>query len=365
MSQSFANQDLLVIKVGTHGVTRAGAIDRPAIDQLVDEIAGLMKSGKPVVLVSSGAVGAGMAVVGELAAEVGEVARRQVYSAAGQIELMQVYRESFTRHKRHCAQVLASRSDFRDRNHYLNMQRCLGALLDQGMVPIVNENDVVSVTELMFTDNDELAGLLAAMLDARALFLLSDIDGIYQPKNSARVIREWDDRHAASIGISAAAASALGRGGIQSKLKVARRVANLGIETWVANARRPKVVDDLLQGKGMGTHFRASRRATPVKRWVAASDGHEKGRVQINPGAVAALRDPSSLTSLLPIGITAIRGDFEKGDILRIESEDGDLVALGKAGCGSESARKSIGLRGRRPLVHYDYLYIEKDLGTK
>ena len=157
--------------------------------------------------------------------------------------------------------------------------------------------------------------------------------------------------------------SSLGRGGIHTKLKVARRLANLGIETWIANARRPNVVADLLQGAAQGTHFAARRRTNPVKRWVAASQGHEKGRVLINQGAVEALRDYSRLTSLLPVGVTAIKGEFEKGDILRIEAENGELVALGKASCGSSAASRALGKRGGRALVHYDYLYIEQDVG--
>jgi glutamate 5-kinase len=355
-------KNILVLKVGTQAITRDGVIAVPVIRQLVDGMIKLLDSGNPVVLVSSGAVGAGIGLLGKLPAKVGEVARRQVYSAAGQIELMQVYRDQFARHGRHCAQVLASRSDFRDRNHYLNMKRCLLALMAQGMIPIVNENDVVSVTELMFTDNDELAGLLAVMLDAKGLLLLSDIDGIYQPGSDNCVIREWQDQHARSILAAATARSNLGRGGIHTKLKVARRVANLGIETWIANARRPNVVSDLLQGAGHGTHFAAKRRANPVKRWVATSDGHEKGRVVINDGAVDALRDSARLTSLLPVGIVAIKGEFEKGDVLRIEAESGELVALGKASYGSAAARRTLGHRGGRALVHYDYLYIEQDV---
>ena len=355
-------QDVLILKVGTRAITCDGVIDASAIKLLVDGIIALLKSGNRVVLVSSGAVGAGIGLLGPLRSGLGEVAKRQVYSALGQIELMQVYRDQFALHGRHCAQVLASRSDFRDRNHYLNMKRCLGALLDQGMIPIVNENDVVSVSELMFTDNDELAGLLAAMLDAKGLFLLSDIDGIYLPGSDNTVIEKWRDEYAPAILAGVSSRSKLGRGGIQTKLKVARRLANLGIETWIANARRPNIVADLMRGTGQGTHFAANRRANPVKRWVAASDGHEKGRVLINQGAIDALRDPGRLTSLLPVGIVAISGEFEKGDILRIESESGELVALGKASYGSEAARNALGHRGKRALVHCDYLYIEQEL---
>ena len=353
----------IIVKIGSQVLCDLdGALNREVLSHLVEQLASLRADGWQVLLVSSGAVAAGSGLAGERLQKISDpVARKQVMAATGQVCLMQTYRELFEKQGLTIAQVLATKSDFQSRRHYLNMRGCIEALLTAGIIPVVNENDVVSVTELMFTDNDELAGLLAAMLDAKGLFLLSDIDGIYLPGSDNSVIQQWRDRHARPILSAATAGSNLGRGGIHTKLRVARRVANLGIETWIANARRPNVVADLLQGTGQGTHFAAKRRASPVKRWVAASDGHEKGWVVINHGAVEALCDNRRLTSLLPVGITAIKGEFEKGDVLRIESESGELIALGKAGYGSGAARKSLGQRGGRALVHYDYLYIEQD----
>jgi glutamate 5-kinase len=347
----------IVIKVGTHVVTEDGQIHIPSLSQLCQDIAELRARDLSVVLVSSGAVAAGLGVL-DRSIHADEVERRQVCSAVGQIRLMQTYRELLDAHGLTCAQVLATRSDFRDRDHYLNMQRCLEALMGQGVVPIVNENDVVSVTELMFTDNDELAGLLAAMLGADALFLLSNVDGVFTDPDLVEIIETWSEDRAPPAS-APAPKSTFGRGGIHTKIRVARRCAGLGVETWVANGRKPGIVQQLLDGVGRGTRFPADRAASPVKRWVATARGHEKGRIVINGGAVSALRDNQRLTSLLPVGVAAVEGEFEGGDIVRIESEAGELVGWGRTRLSSVSAREVIGARGEKALVHYDYLYIE------
>ncbi|MDZ7792086.1 MAG: glutamate 5-kinase [Xanthomonadales bacterium] len=347
--------DVIVIKVGTHVVTENGRVNEERLRRLVSDIDGLLDDGRAVVLVSSGAVAAALDCF-ETHATDSEVERRQVASAVGQVRLMQTYQALFSEHNRVCAQVLATRSDFRDRQHYLNMQRCLHALLARGIVPVVNENDVVAVTELMFTDNDELAGLLAAMLGASRLFLLSNVPGVLD--ENGEVIADWQDSAARPMA-ALPTHSDFGRGGIHTKLRIARRAASLGTETWIADGRQGGVVPALLAATGQGTRFRAERSASSVKRWVASSRGHEKGDVLINAGAARALRDPERLASLLPVGVAAVRGDFEKGDIVRIETDDGELVGWGRAQYGAEAARQHLGQHGAKALVHYDYLHIE------
>ena len=246
----------LVIKVGTNVLTRPdGRLDVTNISSLVDQIAALKAAGISLVLVSSGAVGAGREL---LATEegFGEVARRQVLSALGQPRLMELYRQLFGGHGLHCAQVLATKGDFRDDRHYDNMLNCFTALLHDQIVPVVNENDVVSVTELMFTDNDELAGLVARMLKVDGLVILSSVDGLYDgPPEEAgsRLIPEVAADDESVLGYVQEAKTSFGRGGMGTKLRIAGETARAGIPTYLGNGRRGGVLLEVLAGGWSGT----------------------------------------------------------------------------------------------------------------
>ena len=235
----------LVIKVGTNVLTRAdGRLDITSISGLVDQIAALKARGVELVLVSSGAVGAGRELLpGRDNDEA--VARRQVYSAIGQVRLMEIYRQLFAGHGLLCAQVLATKGDFRDDLHYDNMLNCFGALLLDEIVPVVNENDVVAVTELMFTDNDELAGLVARMLRADALVILSSVEGLYDgppDAGASRLIGRVDATDTATDALVQARKSSGGRGGMATKLRIARETAAEGIPVLIGNGRRPGIL---------------------------------------------------------------------------------------------------------------------------
>lgn len=347
--------DLLVAKVGSQVLTDGDRLDESAVRRVVEDIAECRQKGTAVVLVSSGAVAAGRGELGHSMSGASEVERRQVLSAVGQAVLMSAYRRAFESVGLSCAQVLATKSDFRDRDHYLNMQRCISALLAQGVVPVVNENDSVAVTELMFTDNDELAGLVASMMDAKDLVLLTSVDGVLVG-NPPQVLPAWTGQIQALTRMSK---TSTGRGGVHTKIRVALQAADLGINCWIANGTRPQVLSEIQSGQAVGTRFSGSRRVSQVKRWVATSAGHERGVVTINAGAAAALRDPGHLTSLLPVGVVSIEGQFERGDILRVQETSGDLVGYGKAQYGFVAADRHIGQQGARPLIHYDYLYVE------
>ena len=231
----------IVVKVGTNVLTREdGRLDITNISQLVDQIVVLKQRGIKVVLVSSGAVGAGLELLPEADA-LDRVVRRQMLSAIGQVRLMELYRQLFANHGLLCGQVLATKSDFRDRRHYLNMRNCFEALLHDQTVPIVNENDVVSVTELMFTDNDELASLVTGMISADALFILSSVDGLYDGPPDApnsRLIPEIDANDESVLEHVAPIKSSFGRGGMQTKLRMAQQTARLGANVYLANGRR-------------------------------------------------------------------------------------------------------------------------------
>lgn len=360
----------IVVKVGTNVITgNDRMLDAAVMQNLVQQIATLRTQGVDVIAVSSGAVGAGRAQV-QLSDKVDAVSARQVWAAVGQIQLFHAYREFFGEHRLVCAQVLATKEDFRDRKHYLNMKNCFSALLQSGIVPVVNENDVVSVTELMFTDNDELAGLIASMMSADALLLLTNVDGIFDapPSNPAAKLIPIIDASAtaAKLNLSTAVSaekSSFGRGGMLTKSSIAQKLASIGITVHIANGKNPSTITDIVAGKSLGTTFLPTNNASSVKRWIANAHGYEKGTVYVNAGAAEKLLSPEKASSLLPVGITRIEGDFVKGDIVKIAREDakstnGDTLGFGVAQYGSERAQNLIGMKNQKPLIHYDYLFI-------
>ncbi len=243
----------LVIKVGTNVLTRPdGRLDVTNISRLVDDIAQLKKEGVQLILVSSGAVGAGRELFPTAAEDLEEVARRQMLSAIGQVRLMELYRQLFAGHGLLCAQVLTTKGDFADSLHYHNMHNCFKALLHDQVVPVVNENDVVAVTELMFTDNDELAGLVAQMLAADALVILSTVDGLLDG-NSGALIPQVAANDTSALAHVQSGQSSQGRGGMATKLRMAQQTANKGIKVYLGNGRRLNLLQALLAGNWFGT----------------------------------------------------------------------------------------------------------------
>jgi len=240
----------------------------------------------------------------------------------------------------------------------------MDVMLNNGVLPIVNENDTVSVTELMFTDNDELSGLIAAMMDLDALVILSNVDGIYDgdPANvESKVIREIADVKQDDFSFIQTGKSQFGRGGMSTKLRIAKKVADEGISVIIANGMRDNILPDVIkeQSDVICTRFIPScKSVSNVKKWIAHSEGFAKGEIYINDGARTALFQPKA-TSVLFVGVTRIEGDFEKDDIVKILDSDGNQIGVGCVGYDSVEARLRIGKRSVKPLVHYDYLYLE------
>lgn len=238
-----------------------GRLDITNISQLVDQIAALKAAGINLVLVSSGAVGAGQELL-KVTKGTEEVARRQVLSAVGQVRLMELYRQLFAGHKLLCAQVLTTKGDFQDDLHANNMLNCFRALLLDEVVPVVNENDVVAVTELMFTDNDELAGLVATMLGVDALVILSSVDGLFDgpPENESSqlipFVRAGDDQVLKYV---QAKKTSFGRGGMTTKLRIAHQTAAAGIPVLLGNGRKANILHELQQGQWSGTIVQADQ----------------------------------------------------------------------------------------------------------
>ncbi len=350
----------ILIKIGSNVLTlSSGLPDEKRIAHLVAQISALKTDGYEVLLVSSGAVAAGRGVLDTLP-KLDKISQKQVLASTGQIELMNLYLAYFQHHQMRCSQVLVTKESFRTRKHYLNIKNCLEALLATNVTPIINENDVVSVTELMFTDNDELSGLVASMMNVESLFLLTNVDGIFTAhpeEQGAKLIRTFEE---GAIDLEDAVSdvkSEFGRGGMLSKANTAQEIANLGIDVFIGNGTKDGIIQDLIAQK-TGTYFQAKNRSTtPIKKWVARSGGHSDARIIVNDGTKEALRS-SKANSLLPVGIQSIEGSFKQGDVVAIFDNQNNAIGLGKVAYGSEEAMEILGKRAQTPLIHYNYLVL-------
>lgn len=353
----------VVIKVGTNVLTKEnGLLDTETMGHLVAQISELKEKGINIILVSSGAVAAGRSLV-TLSEKTHPVETRQVLSSIGQVRLINTYAHLFEKHNFLCAQVLVTKGDFRDRRHYLNMKTCFTSLLNQNIIPVVNENDVVSVTELMFTDNDELSGLIASMMQSQAMIILTNVDGIYDgpiKDPASKVISVIDSKDTDFKKYIAPQKSSFGRGGMLTKSSIAHHLSSVGIAVHIANGKRKNVLHEIFSGASVGTTFLPQKKASSVKRWIAHSEGYEKGLVVINAGAEAVLTSGEKASSLLPVGVTAIEGSFKKGDVIKICDENKKVLGYGVAQYGSDKAQELAGKKGQKPLVHYDYLFLKQ-----
>ncbi|MCD7710236.1 MAG: glutamate 5-kinase [Porphyromonadaceae bacterium] len=360
----------VTVKVGSNVLTRPdGKLDVTRISALVDQIAEMHRQGMEIILVSSGAVASGRSELNMRPHKrMDPVSARQLFSAVGQAKLINRYFDLFREHGIACGQVLTTKENFSTRRYYLNQRSCMKVMLENGVIPIVNENDTVSVTELMFTDNDELSGIVATMMDAEILILLSNVDGIYDgnPSDpSSHIIPEITDKTRVELSkYIQPAKSSFGRGGMLTKYSIARKVAQEGVEVIIANGKRDNILTDLLiEGKPvLCTRFLPTERpASSVKKWIAHSESFAKGEVYINRQAVQKLCSNHAV-SLLPIGVTEIKGEFEKDDIVKICNPEGKQIGVGKIYCDSTKARTLIGQQMAKPLIHYDYLYLDQEV---
>ena len=353
----------IVVKIGSNVLTRDnGKLDITRMSAIVDQTAWLHDHGYEVILVSSGAMASGRGEI-KVSRRLDSVAQRQLYSALGQAKLINHYYDLFREYHLPVGQVLTMKENFNSRRAYLNQRACMSVMLENGVIPIVNENDTVSVTELMFTDNDELSGLIASMMDAKTLVILSNIDGIYDgtPTDpSSHVISKVEPGKDLSQYIQSER-SGFGRGGMITKYNIARKVAEEGIQVIIANGKRDNILIDLATNPDNTPHteFMAKEEGVSgIKKWIAHSDSFAKGQLTINAKAYEALCGNNAV-SLLPVGVTAVEGDFEEGDLVNIICQDGQKVALGRCSYDSDTARKMLGKHGQKPIVHYDYLYME------
>ncbi len=331
----------LVVKVGSALVTNNGAgLDLTAIDDWARQIAALRGQGKEVVLVSSGAIACGMQRLG-WAKRPKSVHELQAAAAVGQMGLAQVYEGAFTRYGLATAQILLTHDDLADRKRYLNARSTLTTLLDLGVVPIINENDTVVTDEIKFGDNDTLGSLVANLIEAEALIILTDQAGLYtaDPRRdpAATLIAEATAGDARLEGMAGGAGTSIGKGGMITKVLAAKRAARSGAHTAIASGRETDAVIRLASGESVGTLLVSTTAPLAARKQWLADHLQTAGRLRLDAGAVAALQ---AGRSLLPIGVVACEGDFERGAAVSCVSPEGREVARGLCNYGSGEARR-------------------------
>ncbi len=337
----------IVAKIGTSSLTdHLGVIDGAVIDAVCDQLARLRTDGHEVILVSSGAVSAGVAALG-LASRPTDVITLQAISAAGQSRLMETYNRSLGRHGLVAAQVLLVPHDFVDRRQYLHARQTLVRLMELGCIPIVNENDAIASDEIRYGDNDRIAALVAHNVAADVLVLLTDTPGLYtaDPRTdpSARLVELVPADDPLLSVAATASGSNRGSGGMASKLSAARMASWSGVRAVIGEATRPDVLIDAVAGRAVGTTFLASSRNLPARKlWIGFATNIE-GALVVDDGARRALVERG--TSLLPAGIIDVIGDFEEGDVVEVRDSTGAPVARGMVLSDAAELRE---VKGRR-----------------
>jgi glutamate 5-kinase len=366
-----------VVKVGTSVLTgEDGALDPARIDHLAEQISALMASGRKVALVSSGAVGAGIGQLG-LGRRPDNLRQLQAAAAIGQSYLIRAYDEGLRRHGRHAAQLLLTHEDFDSRPRYLNMRNTLTALFEWDAVPIINENDTISVAEIKFGDNDRLAAMVTNLLQAPLLVILSVVDGLYRvdPGNEngnhttddgavVPLVSHLDDE---VLGLAGSSRSTGGTGGMRSKLEAASLVTQAGGSVVIASGKRPEPLTRILAGEPVGTLFLARGQTQGArKRWIGLT-ARPRGHYVVDAGARQALESGSR--SLLAIGVVSVVGEFDKGDVVGIRDANGQEFARGLTnyataeaqqirGLRTDQARRTLGSALYDELVHRDNLVL-------
>jgi glutamate 5-kinase len=339
--QTINNAKRLVIKVGSALLTNDGAgIDRQAIDAWVEQIAKLLSAGKEVVLVSSGAVAEGLVRLG-IDTRPDSIHMLQSAAAVGQMGLIQTYETSFRRFERQTAQILLDHDDMANRERYLNARSVIQTLMELNVVPIVNENDTVVTDEIRFGDNDRLAALVANLVDADLLLILTDKDGMYDANpdenKDAQLITQALASDSNLDALAGSSNGALGRGGMQTKLEAARLASRSGCNTVIAGGRNQDVLTRICEGENLGTLLQAGQ--TPIaarKQWLAGQL-QVKGRLVLDDGAAKVLRQQGR--SLLAVGVTEVSGTFTRGELVSCEDSSGQEVARGLANYNADETR--------------------------
>ncbi|MGJ9384687.1 glutamate 5-kinase [Salipaludibacillus neizhouensis] len=323
----------IVVKIGSSSLTsRNGAISYRKLVRLVDEIAQIKDDGHEVVLVSSGAVAAGYRKLGFIERP-NHLAEKQAAASIGQCLLMEAYSERFGSHGYVASQILITRSDFLDQKRYMNARNTIQVLLERGVVPIVNENDTITIKQLKFGDNDTLSAKVAGLVDADQLIILSDIDGLYDDNPhtnpNAKLLKVVHDITPEIEEAAGESASDVGTGGMNSKIEAAKISLAAGIETFIGDANRPNILFEAVNRQARGTYFKPNADQDDLnvrKHWIAFNSG-PKGEVTIDEGARIAITEEQS--HLLPQGVREVSGTFDCGDVVVISDMQGMEVGRG------------------------------------
>ncbi len=360
-----------VIKIGSSLLTNDGqGLDVDAISAWVEQMVALRKAGREVLLVSSGAVAEGMTRLG-WGQRPHALHELQAAAAVGQMGLVQAYESRFQQFGLHTAQILLTHEDLADRQRYLNARSTLRTLLQLGVIPVVNENDTVTTDEIRFGDNDTLAALVANLVEADLLVFLTDQDGLYEgdPRSNpdVRLIAESAADDMALEQMAAGTGGALGRGGMLTKVRAARRAARSGTLTLIAPGRQAGILQRIADGEQIGTRLYPSSVPLAARKQWLAGQLKVRGRLILDAGATKVLQGAGS--SLLPVGVARIEGEFERGDVVACISPDGDEIARGLVNYSAGDAKQIIGQPSSRieellgyvdepELIHRDNLVL-------
>ncbi|MCI8469774.1 MAG: glutamate 5-kinase [Eggerthellaceae bacterium] len=365
----------LVVKIGSSTLTTSESrVDYEYLADLAAQVAAVRAAGWSPVIVTSAAIACGLEALG-MDVRPTDMPSLQAAASVGQSALSAAYAEAFAAHGITTSLVLLTRRDTADRTVYLHARDTLTRLLELGVVPIVNENDTVSVEQIRFGDNDTLAALVACLIDADLMVILSDIDGLYdanpQADPTARLIAEVPVIDRSVMAVAGDAGSSVGSGGMITKIKAARVLMAAGIPMVICHGRRPGCVVDAAAGRAVGTLFKAPRRPhaiTPRKLWIALGDA-SRGTLTVDAGAREALVGGGR--SLLAVGVRAVEGDFDYDDIVDVADADGHVFARGRAAASSDLLRLAAGrtreelasnailaVLDERPVIHRDELVL-------
>jgi glutamate 5-kinase len=354
MSTALQDARRIVVKVGSSLVTDEGrGLDTQAIDAWCMQLAALVRQGREVIMVSSGAIAEGMKRLGWRARPT-EINELQAAAAVGQMGLAQVYESCLRAQGLASAQVLLTHADLSDRERYLNARTTLLTLLRLGVVPVINENDTVVTDEIKFGDNDTLGALVTNLVEADALVILTDQPGLYsadpRQEPGATLIAQATAGDAALERMAGGAGSSIGKGGMITKVLAAKRAARSGASTVIAWGREPQVLQRLAAGEAIGTWLKSTTAKLAARKQWMADHLQLRGSVVVDAGAAAKLRTEGR--SLLPIGVTQVQGDFSRGDVIAVLAESGEPIARGLANYAAAEVR----LIARKPSSQIESL---------
>jgi glutamate 5-kinase len=366
----------ILIKIGSQALSTEKGLNNRMIERLCDELSLLKDRGREFALVSSGAIAQGRAIM-KMSDTGIALSRKQALAAIGQGSLIRAYTDAFRRYGHIAAQILITMDDLDDRHRYLNIRNTFTSLFDLGAIPIINENDTVSVEEIQFTDNDMLSAMIIPLVEPQALIILTDIDGVFdedpRSKPDASLISEIRDLKLKDIRAMSSEAGSLGRGGMQSKLKAAYHASMLGIPSVITSAYTPHVISSILDGKEVGTfvHPRKRGRLTQKDHWMSFVT-RPKGRVVVDDGAAEVVINSGK--SLLPCGVVSVEGLFRAGDPVEIVGKKGEVIAVGLSNFTAEEVMKVRGAKSTQvsvilnkecdeEVVHRNNMILRKETG--